>query len=101
MYPWHSVTVTWTGKVVPCCRDVNASLVLGDLRRHPLEKVWNDVPIQELRAEFVTRKVTTPLCASCTEASLEVGLPRHYPLASIKKRLADAVRRRSRIRPAE
>lgn len=90
-YPWHSVSVTWQGKVVPCCRDVNEAVVLGDLRRDSLEKIWNDEPIQQLRREFSSRKVATPLCASCTENSLEIGLPSHYPATSVIK-LRDALR---------
>jgi radical SAM protein with 4Fe4S-binding SPASM domain len=90
MYPWHSVSVTWEGRVVPCCRDVNEAVVLGDLRKDSLEKIWNDAPIQSLRREFATRDVNTPLCASCTENSLEIGLPTHYPATAIIK-LKDAV----------
>jgi organic radical activating enzyme len=37
VYPWHSVSVTWEGKVVPCCRDVDEAVILGDLRKDPLE----------------------------------------------------------------
>jgi radical SAM protein with 4Fe4S-binding SPASM domain len=85
VYPWHSVSVTWDGRVVPCCRDVNASTVLGDLRSRSLEAIWNDEPIRRLRQEFASRKVVTPLCASCTECSLEVGLPDHYPVARLKR----------------
>ena len=83
MYPWHSVSVTWQGKVVPCCRDVNEATVLGDLRTDRLEKIWNDEPIRKLRRELASRKVVTPLCASCTENSLEVGLPAHYPATAV------------------
>lgn len=83
VYPWHSVSVTWQGKVVPCCRDVNESVVLGDLTKDSLEKVWNDEPIQQLRREFASRKVDTPLSSSCTENSLEVGLPKHYPATTV------------------
>ncbi len=84
-YPWHSVSVTWQGKVVPCCRDVNEAVVLGDLRKDTLKKIWNDEPIRALRREFTTRKVATPLCASCTENSLEIGLPKHYPATAVIK----------------
>ena len=85
VYPWHSVSVTWQGKVVPCCRDVNEAVILGDLRKDSLEKIWNDEPIQNLRREFASRDVATPLCSSCTENSLEVGLPKHYPATTVIK----------------
>lgn len=85
VYPWHSVSVTWQGKVVPCCRDVNEALVLGDLRKDSLETIWNGEPIRKLRRNFAKRKVDTPLCTSCKENSLEVGLPSHYPAATVLK----------------
>ena len=93
LYPWHSVSVTWDGSVVPCCRDANASTILGHLRHERLEDVWNGGPIRRLRREFATRHVTTPLCSSCKESSLEIGLPRHYPGARLKRWLHN---RRSR-----
>lgn len=81
VYPWHSVSITWDAKVVPCCRDVNTSTILGDLTTDSLETVWNAEPLQRLRAEFSTGAITTPTCTACREPSLEVGLPTLYPLA--------------------
>jgi radical SAM protein with 4Fe4S-binding SPASM domain len=81
-YPWHSVSVTWEGKVVPCCRDYDESLVLGDLRRESLEAVWNGPRLRRLRRDLRAARFPKSLCASCNEPSLEIGLPgRHYPLA--------------------
>jgi radical SAM protein with 4Fe4S-binding SPASM domain len=85
VYPWHSVSVTWEGKVVPCCRDVDEAVILGDLRKDPLEKIWNDEPIRQLRREFVSSKIVNPLCVNCTENSYEIGLPKHYPAISVIK----------------
>lgn len=89
-YPWHSVTVMWDGKVVPCCRDHNGTLVLGDLRKETLEAVWNGEPLQELRRQFVANRVTSAPCTTCRERSSELILPGHYyPLTSINaKRIA-------------
>ncbi len=86
-YPWHSVTVTWDGKVVPCCRDHNASTVLGDLRKDSLESVWNGPPLQELRRQFLANHVTAAPCATCRERSAEIGLPgRFYPFSAVNAR---------------
>lgn len=78
-YPWHSVSVTWKGMVVPCCRDYDETTSLGDLTKNSLEHIWNDAPMRKLRGEFVSGEVITPLCMNCKEPSLEIGLPgRHY-----------------------
>ncbi len=83
-YPWHRVAITWDGKVVPCCRDHNASTVLGDLTKASLEEVWNDLPMQDLRRQFVNARVTAAPCITCRERSYETGLPgKNYPFSGI------------------
>jgi radical SAM protein with 4Fe4S-binding SPASM domain len=77
-YPWHSMTVTWDGKAVPCCRDHNAALVFGDLNKESLESIWNGPPIQELRRQFIQNRVTAAPCSTCRERSAEIGLPGYY-----------------------
>jgi MoaA/NifB/PqqE/SkfB family radical SAM enzyme len=86
-YPWHSVSVTWSGEVVPCCRDYNCMLVLGDLNRQTLRQIWNGRPMQDLRRAFIRGDRDNALCRRCVEASLETGLPgRHYALARFLRR---------------
>jgi MoaA/NifB/PqqE/SkfB family radical SAM enzyme len=48
-YPWRSVVVLWDGRVVPCCRDHDAALVLGDLQRQSLREVWRGDVVRQLR----------------------------------------------------
>ncbi len=49
LYPWRSVVVLWDGRVVPCCRDADASIVLGDLASQTLEEIWRGEAVAELR----------------------------------------------------
>jgi radical SAM protein with 4Fe4S-binding SPASM domain len=87
-YPWHSISVTWEGKVVPCCRDYNASDVLGDLRFESLEDIWNGARMRQLRFEHSRGKVTASLCVNCKERSSEIGLPgRFYPISKLLRSL--------------
>jgi radical SAM protein with 4Fe4S-binding SPASM domain len=79
-YPWHSVSVMWDGKVVPCCRDYDAGTVLGDLKTESLEAIWNGPPMMQLREEFRRGKLSKSPCSTCTERSAEMGLPgKYYP----------------------
>ncbi len=48
-YPWRSVVVLWDGRVVPCCRDDDARLVLGDLTTQTLAEIWHGPAAQALR----------------------------------------------------
>jgi radical SAM protein with 4Fe4S-binding SPASM domain len=88
-FPWHSLTVAWDGKVVPCCRDHNSTTVLGDATRQSLEEIWNGQALQDLRKQFVKNRVTAAPCVTCKERSDEIGLPGHfYPFSLINaKRL--------------
>jgi radical SAM protein with 4Fe4S-binding SPASM domain len=97
-YPWHSFAVTWEGKAVPCCRDHNSSLVLGDLRNESIEQVWNGQPLQELRRQFVAKQVTARPCSTCRERSAELVLPgRYYPFTAINLKRANAYLQGSRF----
>ena len=50
-YPWRSVVVLWDGRVVPCCRDADAALVLGDLRTSSLAEIWDGFEVRRLREQ--------------------------------------------------
>lgn len=63
--PWRHLTVTWDGKVVPCCFDYDAKHVLGDLNFESLMEVWNGSEMLNLRAEFLSRNVRNKLCTNC------------------------------------
>jgi radical SAM protein with 4Fe4S-binding SPASM domain len=65
-YPWRSVVVLWDGRVVPCCRDDDARLVLGDLHTESLAQIWRGPRALELRRAH--RSGNTPeghLCHGC------------------------------------
>lgn len=65
-YPWRSVVVLWDGRVVPCCRDDDARLVLGDLRVQTLESIWNGRVAAELRARHAAGRIAGGhLCHGC------------------------------------
>lgn len=87
-YPWHSISILWDGQVVPCCRDFDASMILGDLNRQTIAQIWNGSRMQRLRRNFTRGRWVGRPCETCEEASLEIGLPgRHYPVSTILRRL--------------
>ena len=65
-YPWRSVVVLWDGRVVPCCRDDDAHLPLGDLREESLAEIWRGPRAAELRARHRSGDVPAGhLCHGC------------------------------------
>jgi hypothetical protein len=65
-YPFRSVVVLWDGRVVPCCRDDDARLVLGDLTQASLAEIWAGPAAAELRRRHRTADFGCGhLCAGC------------------------------------
>jgi hypothetical protein len=54
-YPFRSVVVLWDGRVVPCCRDADAAVVLGDLATSELRSIWDGPAAAQLRAMHLAR----------------------------------------------
>lgn len=46
---WQSISVLWDGRIVPCCRDYDGDLVIGDAHHDSLEACWNSEGITALR----------------------------------------------------
>lgn len=81
-YPWRSVVVLWDGRVVPCCRDSDAALVLGDLTKQSLEEIWRGAELARLREQL--RKKTVPcghLCDGCawSRPAFAAAMPARHP----------------------
>ena len=39
--PWLTFTVLWDGRVSLCCADFDGRDILGDLRTHSIQEIWN------------------------------------------------------------
>jgi len=61
-----SLVVQSNGTVVPCCRDSEGELALGDAARTPLAEIWQGAAMRQLRARHARRDFP-PLCAQCAE----------------------------------
>lgn len=58
--------VTWDLKVIPCCFDFDASVVLGDLRRQTLREVFDGAPYRRfLKAHLENALSDYPVCRGC------------------------------------
>lgn len=55
------LTVQWNGDVVPCCRDYNGSMVMGNVNYNTLEDIWHSDKYNKFRENFKE----TDLCRGC------------------------------------
>ncbi|RLC44144.1 MAG: hypothetical protein DRH70_09145 [Candidatus Coatesbacteria bacterium] len=64
---WTSLAITYDGLVVPCCRDLEAECVVGDLKTQSLMDIWNGEKLRAMREAMVKRDVGhVALCAKCS-----------------------------------
>jgi MoaA/NifB/PqqE/SkfB family radical SAM enzyme len=65
---WSRGTITWDGRVFPCCFADGANEALGDLARSDFLTIWNNEQYQASRAVFQrppTSTTVTTVCTSC------------------------------------
>jgi len=65
---WNSFVITYEGKVVPCCRDLNNELILGDVKDNKIIDIWQSPEYVELRKLHVQKKISDiKLCRDCSK----------------------------------
>ncbi|MBF0208627.1 MAG: radical SAM protein [Oligoflexia bacterium] len=63
--PWTWLTVLATGEVVPCCRDYNGTVILGDLNKNSTIDIWNGDAMKCFRRSHSSGRSKVPICARC------------------------------------
>ena len=64
--PWRSITVTWDGKIIPCCFDWDAEYSMGDITKEHFSQIWNGAKYRKLRSDFLSGNLE--LCKNCPES---------------------------------
>ena len=57
----NSLFITWQGRVLSCCHDLEGKNILGDLTKEPLAKILRQ------RAPYLSRLNPYPLCRACND----------------------------------
>ncbi|HAZ10421.1 MAG TPA: hypothetical protein DCY56_04870 [Candidatus Omnitrophica bacterium] len=68
-YLINSLTVTWEGKVLPCCFDFDASMVVGDIHNEDLKSIWRNERFSLIRKKVYSGSIQ--MCNNCTSVSLQ------------------------------
>jgi len=64
---WAGMSVSWNGRVVGCCGDLNARCIIGDLNRQSILEVWNSEQLRRMRELLINEEYEkVPLCARCS-----------------------------------
>lgn len=70
-----NLTILWDGRVVPCCTDFDAGMVVGDAVREDVSNIWNGSRMRELR-RLHGRRIFNAICARCDEYTNQRVSPR-------------------------
>lgn len=62
--PWLTFTALWDGRVSLCCADFDGRIVLGDLRTHSIEQIWNADAYRAVRRQHL-ESGGPDICRSC------------------------------------
>lgn len=64
---WSSMVIRWNGDVVPCCRDLQGDMLLGNINQEGLAEIWNNeksVDMRKKHREFRYNEI--PICRNCS-----------------------------------
>ncbi|HEX7401430.1 MAG TPA: radical SAM protein [candidate division Zixibacteria bacterium] len=66
-HPWSIFVITWSGDVIPCCRDFGSEYVFGKINgTDDLLKIWNNGKIRSLRKSLAEKKPQEiNICKDC------------------------------------
>ena len=67
-FPWNHLVVQWNGDVVPCCRDYNGAIQLGNVQNASLKEIWNSSAYEDFRQQMASGKFTqNTMCPGCLD----------------------------------
>lgn len=68
---WKDLVIDWDGSVPLCCEDINAEIVLGNVKKRSIKEIWNANPLQKIREKHKANKFEEiSLCRMCKYASV-------------------------------
>jgi len=66
---WHACVITWDGKIVPCCFDIDGTYQLGGLNNHSFKSIWKGVEYSRFRRLILKSRRNIDICQNCSEGT--------------------------------
>jgi len=64
---WHSLVITWDGKIVPCCYDKHADFLMGNINSENITDVWKSNKFADFKNQILKNRKIIPICNNCSE----------------------------------
>ena len=61
---YSTMTVTWNGNIVPCCRDIDGEMILENVQQYSIDEIWKSDKIKNLRRGFSEGNIPK-ICSRC------------------------------------
>lgn len=75
---WSAMIICWDGTCVPCCRDYDKKVPLGNVAEENVIDVFNGRPYTQLRSKHERGDFNNPLCVDCVEWAEAQGIETSY-----------------------
>jgi radical SAM protein with 4Fe4S-binding SPASM domain len=63
---YYSTTIQWNGDVVPCCRDTQGDVVMGNIFKQDFGEIWNGKKYKSFRKKVGRDQKNLELCRLCS-----------------------------------
>ncbi len=64
--PWRQLSISWDGKLSICCRDLEFTTIIGELKANTISELWNSEKMKEFRKKLSSgKKNEIPICKGC------------------------------------
>jgi radical SAM protein with 4Fe4S-binding SPASM domain len=64
---WHTASVTWDNRVVPCCFDKHAKYQMGNTSTESFREIWHSKKYFNFRQAILRGRKNIDICRNCTE----------------------------------
>ncbi|MCU4155913.1 SPASM domain-containing protein [Carboxylicivirga sp. A043] len=64
---WHSATVTWDGRLAPCCYDKDAEYAFGNSHDNSLQEIWQGDKSILFKQQIFRDRSQITICRNCPE----------------------------------
>ena len=58
--------ILWSGEVVPCCRDAQGEMVMGNIFQEDISRIWNGPRYRSFRKKLLKQPAEIGICHLCS-----------------------------------
>lgn len=64
---WHSTTITWDGRLSPCCYDKDAEHAFGNVNKQSIDELWYGDKSLSFKQQIFSQRNSIDMCTNCPE----------------------------------